>query len=327
MKPYITDIPVALIFFNRPECLQPVFDAVAAARPSKLYLIQDGPRASKPSDNENVQKCRTIVDNVDWDCQVVRLYSDKNLGCGMRIFSGLSEVFNREEYAVIIEDDIKIGKSFLPFCKEMCERYKDDQRIQMISGMNHLGIYEDSPYDYFFSRGGGAIWGWATWARCWKELDWNLTAASDPYVINCLRTQTWMANYGNIVADKACNLRTMILDGKAPTFWSLHFGFYGAISNRLNLLPKFNLIANIGLTGDSAHSSSSINDVPKRLRVVYYAHIYDMPDTLNHPEYVSDDQNYMREQELIMNPPKSVLYKEAIIRRLPVFIRNLFKLD
>lgn len=41
-KPYITDIAVAIIFFNRPSALAETFAAVAEARPSRLYLIQDG---------------------------------------------------------------------------------------------------------------------------------------------------------------------------------------------------------------------------------------------------------------------------------------------
>lgn len=160
MKPFKTDIAVAMIFFNRPDTLKTVFESVREAQPSKLYLIQDGARANRPKDVENVAKCREVVSNIDWECEVVHDYSDINLGCGKRIFTGLSNVFMHEEYAAIVEDDIVIGESFLPFCKEMCERYKDDQRIHMISGMNHLGVYEECPYDYFFSQGGGAIWGW-----------------------------------------------------------------------------------------------------------------------------------------------------------------------
>ena len=39
----------------------------------------------------------------------------------------------------------------LPFCKEMSIRYKDDERIDSVCEMNHIGIYEECPYSYFFS--------------------------------------------------------------------------------------------------------------------------------------------------------------------------------
>ena len=302
MKSFKTDIAVAMIFFNRPDTLKAVFESVREARPSKLYLIQDGARPNRPKDVENISKCREVVRNIDWECEVVRDFADVNLGCGRRIFTGLSNVFAHEEYAAIVEDDIVIGESFLPFCKEMCERYKDDQRIHMISGMNHLGVYKECPYDYFFSQGGGSIWGWATWARCWNELDWNLEAMSNNYIVKCLECGNTPGGIGKIIAERAKNVRKGILKGNYPSFWSLHFGLYGYLGSRLNIVPKFNLISNIGLTGDSAHATDSINKLVSRIRVVFFGKIYNMPEKLNHPKYVLDDQVYMRLQNKIMQP-------------------------
>lgn len=321
MKPFKTDIAVAMIFFNRPDTLKTVFESVREAQPSKLYLIQDGARANRPKDVENVAKCREVVSNIDWECEVVHDYSDINLGCGKRIFTGLSNVFMHEEYAAIVEDDIVIGESFLPFCKEMCERYKDDQRIHMISGMNHLGVYEECPYDYFFSQGGGAIWGWATWARCWNELDWNMEAVSNNYIVNCLKNGNTPNNVSKVIAERALVIRQGILKGVSPTFWSLHFGLYGYLGSRLNIVPKYNLISNIGLTGDSAHATDSVNKLVKRIRVVFFGKIYEMPNKLRHPKYIIDDQIYMKKQNVIMNPS----WKQRLVEIPERIYLKLFK--
>lgn len=321
MKPYKTDIAVALIFFNRPKCLKEVFAEVAAARPSRLYLIQDGARSNRPDDLSNIMACREIVGQVDWDCQVIEDFSEVNLGCGRRIFSGISKVFEKEEYAAIIEDDIKIGESFLPFCKEMCEKYKHDERIQMISGMNHLRIYEDCPYSYFFSQSGGAIWGWATWRRCWQELDWEMKAISNPYIQRCLENSQMPYNRGKLILKKSISIRNGIKKGLNPTFWSMHFGLYRALSSRLNIVPKYNLISNIGITADSTHSVDSIEKMPKRIQVVFFAPIYNMPNKLIHPEYIINDQNYMNQQEKIMNPSKWVQLLELPEKILKKFIK------
>lgn len=321
MKPFKTDIAVAMIFFNRPDTLKTVFESVREAQPSKLYLIQDGARANRPKDVENVAKCREVVSNIDWECEVVHDYSDINLGCGKRIFTGLSNVFMHEEYAAIVEDDIVIGESFLPFCKEMCECYKDDQRIHMISGMNHLGVYEECPYDYFFSQGGGAIWGWATWARCWNELDWNMEAVSNNYIVNCLKNGNTPNNVSKVIAERALVIRQGILKGVSPTFWSLHFGLYGYLGSRLNIVPKYNLISNIGLTGDSAHATDSVNKLVKRIRVVFFGKIYEMPNKLRHPKYIIDDQIYMKKQNAIMNPS----WKQRLVEIPECIYLKLFK--
>lgn len=301
MELYKTDIAVALIFFNRPDTLKTVFESVRNARPSKLYLIQDGARINRSNDIDNITKCRNIVNNIDWKCEVIRDYSDVNLGCGKRIFTGLTNVFAHEEYAAIVEDDIVIGESFLPFCKEMCEKYKNDQRIQMISGMNHLGVYENCPYDYFFSQFGGAIWGWATWARCWNELDWDMQVLSNPYEVNCLKNLLLPKGRSKIIVKNATDVCNGIKRGIAPSFWSLHFGLYTALSSRLNIVPKYNLISNIGLTEDSVHAVSSIKQLPHRLRGIFNSKIYSLPKKLTHPEYILDDQYYMMQQDAIMN--------------------------
>ena len=41
MKPFLIDVPVLILFFNRPNLLKAVFDQVRIARPSKLFLYQD----------------------------------------------------------------------------------------------------------------------------------------------------------------------------------------------------------------------------------------------------------------------------------------------
>ena len=43
-QPAKVDVAVLILFFNRPERLKEVFDEVRKARPSRLFLYQDGPR-------------------------------------------------------------------------------------------------------------------------------------------------------------------------------------------------------------------------------------------------------------------------------------------
>lgn len=78
-REYKVDIPVLLIFFNRPDKLEQVFQQIKKARPSKLYLYQDGVRVGNLHDQQSVLKCREVVSNIDWDCEVHRLYQEKFL--------------------------------------------------------------------------------------------------------------------------------------------------------------------------------------------------------------------------------------------------------
>ncbi|MFM6097505.1 MAG: glycosyltransferase family 2 protein, partial [Dolichospermum sp.] len=40
--------PVAFIIFNRPDTTKRVFEAIRQAKPPKLLVIADGPRADRP---------------------------------------------------------------------------------------------------------------------------------------------------------------------------------------------------------------------------------------------------------------------------------------
>ena len=71
MKEYQVDIPVLILFFNRPEQLRRVFEQVRLARPSRLFLDQDETRnvAVMPG----IMGCPQGVEDVDWACQVERM--------------------------------------------------------------------------------------------------------------------------------------------------------------------------------------------------------------------------------------------------------------
>ena len=176
------DVAVLLIFFNRPETFRQVFDAVKKARPSKLYLYQDGAR--NEADNEKVMACRKIAEEINWECTVSKWYREKNIGCDPSGYQAQRWLFQNEEQGIVLEDDVVPNQSFFPFCLELLKKYKYDERINMICGMNNLDIIEEVPESYFFSEY-GSIWGWASWRRVVQTWD---------------ETYSWMGNK-NTIAD------------------------------------------------------------------------------------------------------------------------------
>ncbi len=96
----MTSTSVAFIIFNRPDTTRRVFAEIAKARPPKLLVIADGPRADHPDDVEKCAAVRAIIDSVNWDCEVLKNYSDVNLGCKRRVSSGLDWVFDTVEEAI-----------------------------------------------------------------------------------------------------------------------------------------------------------------------------------------------------------------------------------
>jgi len=96
MSDFHLKTPVAFIIFNRPDTTKRVFAEIAKARPPKLLVIADGPRADHPEDAGKCAAARFIIDGVDWDCEVLTNYSDINMGCKRRVSSGLEWVFTAQ---------------------------------------------------------------------------------------------------------------------------------------------------------------------------------------------------------------------------------------
>lgn len=184
MKPFLVDVPVLLFVFIRPDTLTKVFDVIKEARPSRLFLVSDGPRENNSTDKIKIQQSRKIVEDIDWDCEVHRIYFNENQGMYETFRKAMDYVFERVDRCIFLEDDVITSVSFFDYCREMLEKYKDDLRVNMVCGMNHLETYNEASADYFFTKG-ASIWGFALWKRTYN-LFYDFAYGGDKYSLNLL---------------------------------------------------------------------------------------------------------------------------------------------
>lgn len=240
--------PVVFIIFNRPDVTQRVFDEIACAKPPKLLVIADGPREHKVGELEKCHLTRAIIDQVNWECDVLTNYSDKNLGCKERIVSGLNWAFEKVEEAIILEDDCLPNASFFRFCSEMLERYRDDERIGMISGDNFLSPKMKLNSSYYFSRY-CHIWGWASWRRAWNLYDSEISSWPK------LRNDLWLDSLG--LRSSEMNYWRRMFDkvhSHQLDTWDYQWVYACWLHNMLAVMPQNNLISNIGFGQDATHT-------------------------------------------------------------------------
>lgn len=292
MNPFKIDVSVLVIFFARPEKFQQVFDEIRKARPSKLYLYQDGPRQGRADDIENIEKCREIAKNIDWDCTVHKMYQNENFGCDPSEYIAQKWMFATEEYGIVLEDDDVPSQSFFPFCKELLEKYKDDERIGIICGMNNLETVE-SDYSYFFSDS-GSIWGWATWKRNIDNWDPNYSWIQDSEITNLLEYSMGIAEFKTFINTVKQHKAT----GKEHYETILGASIY--LNNQVNIIPSKNLIANIGIGENGTHASANLDTIPKRIRKLLYMKTYELDFPLKHPEYVINNTDYKNKVNTIL---------------------------
>ena len=282
--------PVVFIIFNRPNFTRKVFAEIRKVQPRQLFVIADGYRSNKDGEREKCAEARKIIEEVDWNCEVLTNFSDMHLGCGRRVSSGLDWVFARVEEAIILEDDCLPDSTFFYFCQELLEAYRNDTRVTSISGNNFQFGYNHIPCSYYFSKY-FHMWGWATWRRVWKEYDFDMSlwpevcdgqwlfdffaaieVQEDEYErkIKVLggksAIQSW---YGKFESTYTCEIDT----------WDYQFFLCCLLQNGLQVIPNVNLVSNIGFNLEATHTiniDSKLANVP----------VQKMEFPLKHPRFV-----------------------------------------
>lgn len=324
MKPYLVDVPVKVKIWIRPECQRKQFEVLKQARPSILFIQSDGGRNEK--EWEAIYENRKLFDEgIDWECTVYKIYENKNLGLyaiGKKVAKVIWENVDR---CISLEDDILPSVSFFKYCAELLEYYKDDMRIESICGMNHLGVSENVSSDYFFSRQ-GSIWGTATWKRSVEMRDKEFSYKDDPYVMDLLKQRT---------KRNPTFKRKMIGYTQDPLYDGHVAGseFFRSLAmyqhNQLQIIPKVNLISNIGCTDDSAHADS-LRNLPRGIRKIFNMKTYEMEFPLKHAKFVIPDVEYEKKRNRILgyNTPIVSLCRKCERALIKVFsgdIKFVFK--
>lgn len=284
--PAKVDVAVLLLFFTRSDTFRQVFEAVRQARPSKLFLYQDGPRGEK--DMAGLQACRQIVsdEHIDWECEVHRNYLTKNQGCDPSGFRSHQWAFSLADKVIVLEDDVVPSQSFFPFCKEMLDRYEHDERIAMIAGFNTDEITPDVPDDYFFTSF-QSIWGWASWRRVAQRWESDYAFMHDAYNMRQLKALARQRGYRNTMLQMFHDHSVSGKEYFETIYWADMI-----LNSGLTIMPTKNLVNNVGLTADSTHFSAELQTMPHRLRRIFTMPRYDLQFPLKHPKYVIENVDY-----------------------------------
>lgn len=314
-KNWEADVNVLLIFFTRADVFEKCFEAVRAVKPRRLLLWQDGPRENRPDDIEKIEKCRKIAENIDWDCEVHKCYNEKNYGCDPSTFYAHKWAFSIVDKLIVLEDDVVASPDFFRFCKELLDKYENDERIARICGMNEIKNFkcEDS---YFFSKI-GSVWGWATWKRVADTWDEDYSFLADENAMSLMR------NYRS--GDKSYpHYEQVCLGHKAEgvPHWETIQTYARYFNSQLNITPAKNLVKNIGLGEESTHSKTELQCLPKQLREAFYCDAESLSFPLKHPKFIIDNVEYRNQLYKIIGKGHPLIQKKLKLESIWLRIRH-----
>ncbi|OJJ20094.1 hypothetical protein BKI52_16610 [marine bacterium AO1-C] len=247
--------PVLFLIFKRFDTTLAVIKQIRKAKPRKLYIAADGPRNEILGEREECTRLReTVLNLVDWDCELKTLFREKNLTAKVAISEAIHWFFEHEESGIILEDDCVPHLTFFSFCSQLLEKYSEDSRVMHISGSNLLNGKTYGDGSYFFSRHVN-IWGWATWRRAWKYYDLQMSTFQK------FEAQNQIYNIMQVMYKRYHKRLKRVYENAntSTNEWDYPWTYTVFAQGGLSITPNQNLISNIGF-GDNAGTTLDPNN-------------------------------------------------------------------
>lgn len=306
------DIAVLFIIFNRPDTASRVFEQIRRVKPNRLFVAADGARENRLGEAELCAQARSVVNRVDWGCEVHTLFRDKNLGCKHGPSTAIDWFFQHVEEGIILEDDCVPDQSFFPYCQELLEKYRDDPKILSISGFNFGYTPSDKLGSYSFSRYMN-MWGWATWRRSLNFVDYEISDWDKIDQLRFLHKGTreslidfdwkWIKDWRRTFTD---------LIHKNVDAWDYCWIYAGIKHKLLTIFPHQNLIENIGFNQQATHTHDESSYITRM-------HSGPISFPLVHPKKIARNIDF--EENYIKKIWQSY-HRKGLIYQLKTFIRE-----
>ena len=200
-------------------------------------------------ESAQVSAVREQLVQLPWKCEARHVFRDHNLGCFRNISEGISWFLKEADEGIILEDDCFADESFFPFCNELLNTYRRNERVFAISGhtgrAKPFGLSASYDFSHYFG-----CWGWATWRRAWECFDPDLTAWRDEVL--------WRDIVRHVLPNRRACLYWRWMFGRVAAgkrdSWAYRFLLSIWREGGLVVVPDVNLIHNVGAGEEATHA-------------------------------------------------------------------------
>jgi len=313
------DIPVVLIIFKRKKAVE-IIQRISLIKPKKLYILGDNGRNKK--EKAEVAEVRKLVENsINWDCEVIKNYSEENRGVYANIGLGAKWVFEREEKAIFLEDDNLPEPTFFEYCREMLDMYENDTRILWVTGTNYLGKYQPNDGASYMFTNHLLPCGWASWSKKFNRFyDTELKLSQNKIMLSRIEKQYYNKKLYKQYKKSWTSEYQRIENGERPISWDYHMDFTLKSNGLYGISPRHNQIKNIGVDEHSIHGGNSLNDIMTRRFTGMESYPLEFP--LKHPSTVLPDLVYEEKIGKILMYPFNLRIRFFILGK----IRRILKI-
>lgn len=296
---------VLLIFaFNRPKHTLRLLNSLSLNREVfeiPIIFFIDGPRNSL--DRKNICEVKNVINEFKKKNKSIEVISRKqNLGCKENIFSGVTELLEKYDSAIVLEDDLIIDQYFLKYMLDALRIYASCKKVFHISGYSFID--NNCSKKAIFSRFMNC-WGWATWSDRWQFLNKDVSqikkgfSRKDIYEFNIEGSHDF---FRQIIENDLGIINTWAI------FW------YATIFklNGLCLTPINSLVKNEGRDGSGERNGGDLNKV-----------IFKNFEINDFPENIEEDLDYFLKLKSYFNQKENFL--KFIIKKIIYFLPAKFQ--
>lgn len=238
--------PVCLFTYNRLYETRQTVEALREnylARQTELFLFSDGPKNEQ--NRYKVVLLREYLKTITGFKSVEIIESSENKGLANSIIYGVSQVLDKYEKVIVLEDDLLTTPNFLNFMNDGLGFYQQDQKIQSISAYS-LSLKDKTKDVYFQTRPGS--WGWATWKNRWNPEIFNKEAIKSIVIVNHEILNQFKQKCGN-------DISKMLIDNilNKNDSWYVRWAFDHFLKNTYTVFPAYSYVQNIGFAREGTH--------------------------------------------------------------------------
>ena len=225
--------PVALFAHARPDLLARTLEGLRANAVPLIYAFSDGSRSD--TESAHVAAVRTVLRNITW-AEVVHIERAENFGLYRSVLTGVTQVFEQHETAIICEDDLLVAPGAYRYLTAALDHYRDDPRVFSVSAWTHARVTPAGVSDQpFFSRRVNTLF-WGAYAQAWRGMDHGTASER-------------LARYAAVGADPGSYGADLPLYAAAEqtiNHWDVRFIVDHLARGGLSLCPPWTMVEHLG---------------------------------------------------------------------------------
>ena len=241
--------PIVVFTYNRPEHTQRTLNALLMnplANESDIIIYSDSARTA--NHKKAVDEVRSYLSEITGFRSIKVIHRYENFGLAESIIQGVTEVLQRSEKVIVLEDDMVVSPYFLEYMNVALEQFVDDDRVISVHGYVYPVDFE-LPEAFFIT--GADCWGWATWRR-----GWALFNSDGQYLLDELVRRHLIQEFDYNGAYPFLNMLKDQIKRENDS-WAIRWHASAFLANKLTLYPGRSLVNNIGNDSSGTHCGDS----------------------------------------------------------------------